>query len=234
MADQKGYTLVELILAMAIFSFVAVIMSVGLIRLYKIYQSGVQIRNTQQAARFIAEKVSRDVRDRQLVVVGPAAVSAGDAPNHTTVCMLNTEAKNDNSQTYGGVKYYVAATDGNYKNWPAASNDGKLQLFRSAVSITAGLSAGELAAACRDALPQNPQMVSAEDVSIVAFNGQQAGDPAAGSSMLSLKLSVAAKEGQTEISGVDAAGGGSCIDGKEYCSITNLLLAAGPEGGSGN
>lgn len=65
-----GFTLVELLVAMAFFSFMLLIISVGVIQVARIYQSGVAARRTQSAARAVVEDVTREVRDaRRLAVV---------------------------------------------------------------------------------------------------------------------------------------------------------------------
>lgn len=60
--SPAGFTLVELILAMALFSLVMVIVSVGIIQVMRIYQSNLATRRTQQAARLVVEDVTREVR----------------------------------------------------------------------------------------------------------------------------------------------------------------------------
>lgn len=59
---QKGFTLVELIVAMAFFSFMLLLVSVGYLQINKIYQSGVASRRTQQAARAVHDDIAREVR----------------------------------------------------------------------------------------------------------------------------------------------------------------------------
>lgn len=59
---SAGFTLVELIVAMAFFSFMLAIISLGVVQVMRIYQSGVASRRTQSAARAAMEEISRDVR----------------------------------------------------------------------------------------------------------------------------------------------------------------------------
>src|SRR3989344_4757236 len=60
-SKQRGFTLIELIMAMALFTFMMAIFSLGFIQIMKIYQSGVSSRRTQTAARLTMEDISREV-----------------------------------------------------------------------------------------------------------------------------------------------------------------------------
>ena len=57
-----GFTLVELIVALAFFSFMLLIVSAGFLQVGKIYQAGVASRRTQQAARGTIDDITREVR----------------------------------------------------------------------------------------------------------------------------------------------------------------------------
>ena len=59
---QDGFTFVELVMAMALFSFVLLVLTTGVIKLFNIYQAGVGIRNTQQVARLISDDIVRNGR----------------------------------------------------------------------------------------------------------------------------------------------------------------------------
>lgn len=69
MQNNRGFTLVELMLAMALLSFVLAIVSVGFLQIGKIYQSGVASRNTQQVSRRIMEDIAREVRSATAIIV---------------------------------------------------------------------------------------------------------------------------------------------------------------------
>jgi prepilin-type N-terminal cleavage/methylation domain-containing protein len=88
---QSGYTLIELIIAMAIFSMMLVIISVGVLQLMRIYQSGISSRNTQQNARLAME---------QMVRAGRSAYKAAitGATNNSTVCFYIAS---------GGQEYFI-------------------------------------------------------------------------------------------------------------------------------
>ncbi len=63
---QQGFTLVELIIAMAVFSFMMVIVSAGFIQVVRIHQSGIASRTTQQNARLVIDAIMKDVRQSAL------------------------------------------------------------------------------------------------------------------------------------------------------------------------
>lgn len=60
--SRTGFTLVELIVAMAFFSFMLMIISIGVVHIMRIYQSGVASRRTQTSARAVVEEITRDTR----------------------------------------------------------------------------------------------------------------------------------------------------------------------------
>lgn len=60
--SSSGFTLIELILSMAFFSFMMLLISVGVIQVMRIYQSNLATRRTQQAARLAVEDITREVR----------------------------------------------------------------------------------------------------------------------------------------------------------------------------
>lgn len=57
--NQKGFTIVELMIATTVFSFVLLVASSGVIAIGRLYYKGVTSAKTQEAARSIIEDVSR-------------------------------------------------------------------------------------------------------------------------------------------------------------------------------
>lgn len=55
--NQKGFSLVELILAMALFSFALLVIAIGFLALFRMYESGIEDRHTQLNARQALDKV---------------------------------------------------------------------------------------------------------------------------------------------------------------------------------
>ena len=75
---EAGFTLVELLLAMAVFSFMLVIVTSGYIQLMRIYQSGLASRATQQNARGVVDNIEQVMR-----TAGKGWTNTGN----TTLCL---------------------------------------------------------------------------------------------------------------------------------------------------
>lgn len=57
--NKKGFTIVELMIATSVFSFVLLVASTGVVAIGRLYYKGVTSSKTQEAARSIIEDVSR-------------------------------------------------------------------------------------------------------------------------------------------------------------------------------
>jgi prepilin-type N-terminal cleavage/methylation domain-containing protein len=77
---QDGFTLVELMMAMAIFSFMLMIITSGIIRVMHSYEAGAVSRATQQNVRLAVDDFSKAVR-----ASAKAVVPGGDP---SRVCLL--------------------------------------------------------------------------------------------------------------------------------------------------
>ena len=71
LTSAAGFSLIELLVAMAVFSFMLLIVSTGFIGIIKINQSTNASRLTQQSARLIIETIERKLRASSQVVVTP-------------------------------------------------------------------------------------------------------------------------------------------------------------------
>lgn len=90
--NRTGFTLVELIVAMAFFSFMLTIISFGVVQVMRIYQSGVASRRTQQHARVALEEISRDVRSASNVPAGLVSNNRLCLEGDNTVEYIRTSA----------------------------------------------------------------------------------------------------------------------------------------------
>ena len=82
--DQAGFSLIELLLAMALFSFGLLVIAVGFIGLFGIYQSGVVNRETQANSRVALDRIvqiSRQATSFNAVPGAAAGVLCVDGPN---------------------------------------------------------------------------------------------------------------------------------------------------------
>lgn len=59
---QKGFTIIELLIATAIFSIVLIIFLTVIIRISEIFYKGVTLTNTQEAARTLIQNISDDIQ----------------------------------------------------------------------------------------------------------------------------------------------------------------------------
>lgn len=86
---QAGFTLVEISLAMAIFTFMLLVVALAYINIARLYNAATAARNVQQNNRFIMEQITRVARsahdvvvtDRSLCFGGQAFVMVADAAN---------------------------------------------------------------------------------------------------------------------------------------------------------
>lgn len=62
LTNQKGFTMVELLIAMAVFSFMLSIVLVGFVSIVRIDQAGLTSRATQQNARDLSDTVTQSIR----------------------------------------------------------------------------------------------------------------------------------------------------------------------------
>lgn len=68
-SSNQGFTAIEMLMAMAVFSFLLTLSVVGFIQINQIYQQGIAGQKTQDAARLIAEDISRAGRDSRYITV---------------------------------------------------------------------------------------------------------------------------------------------------------------------
>jgi len=82
---QQGYTLVELILALALFNFVLLIVTVGYLTIVHIHENGVATRNAEQNNRFGVEELVRASRAANGYVIG-----VDPATHQNTLCLYGS------------------------------------------------------------------------------------------------------------------------------------------------
>lgn len=107
--SQGGYTIVELIAAMAIFAIVLITAIGSFVSVQKVSQKTAASRLIQQDARFNLEQVARQTRAGQ-VDYNFYSNNAGDARcaigNHLVLALLVTEAGTGNAPSTKRVYYY--------------------------------------------------------------------------------------------------------------------------------
>jgi len=89
-AKASGFSLIELLMAMAVFSFMLLIISAGFIGIVHINQSTTASRNTQQNARIVIETIERQLRSASVVYVQmvPATPPLIPANTQGRLCLM--------------------------------------------------------------------------------------------------------------------------------------------------
>jgi prepilin-type N-terminal cleavage/methylation domain-containing protein len=124
-ARQAGFTLVELVISMAIFSMMLLIVVSGFLHVVRVQQASLASRNTQHNSRFALEEMVRESRSATdvLVTAGPL----GPAPLDT-VC-LTTES--------GFIRFQVNGADQRLYRQTLPSGGGCGGAVTSQAAITA-------------------------------------------------------------------------------------------------
>jgi type II secretory pathway pseudopilin PulG len=205
---RDGFTLVELVLAFAIMSFMFVILTSGIVALFHIYQQGLAVRNTQQNARQIAAAMSRD----GVVANSFASGSSGNSINLNgwnldAICYFNGSTAQPSSTTTG-IMYWVVPSAG-----------GINVLMRRELASTNST-------VCDPSLPAaggtTDQVMSARDVSIVRFHVVPAT-----AQVPEVQLQVAS---QYDLDNSDLTGApngpAQCQlrSGSQFCAVTSLPI----------
>lgn len=212
LSSQRGFTFIELTIAMALFSMVLISLTAGIIQLYKIYQAGLGVRNTQQVARVISDDITRVGREAAgfevsaLAPTQPVATNGGLIVNspQRTVCYFNSSFRRR------ATIYYTEVAGPNQFNF-----------FRATITNPSPLPANT----CDRAriVPGSPQRLNSTDTSVLRF--EAAADAALPGRMLNFEIVVGATSailpGDLERRGANEI---QCFTqvGSQFCSITRL------------
>ncbi len=218
--SQTGYTLVEIVLAMAVFSFVLLIIISSINGLYRIYRATEGIRDTQQQARTISEELTRAARGASNIVTGTQAVCFFYRANQADSNVVKTQS----------VMYEVE---------PAAPALPAVET--AATLLTKKLVYKEwtdaqltTATTCTGSDPNyttNVRDVTTPDVAAVLFEPTAYSLDGAVNSLLTFHIRLAstralASELESPIVAFDPANpdttGPRCGDGESYCSMTSI------------
>jgi len=80
---ERGFTLVELLTAMVVFSVILIVVGGVVNSVMKAQRKAFAIQNTQEAGRFMLEMVSKEVRT--------SVINTGDGANLTLLNIMNAE-----------------------------------------------------------------------------------------------------------------------------------------------
>jgi len=208
--NQDGFTLVELLLAMAIFSFMLLIMSAGVIRLIHFYEATIDVRATQQAGREVSDDLTEAARQSTLITVASVGTAYGGQPE-SAVCFFSSLAHNgDGSVTGNGTAFYTQQS-GTYQ-WTVYDVP-----FTGLTSTVTG------SGSC--APPAGGTEVTSTAVSFIHFGATTTTD----NRLVEFSMVIAGSGELDPVANIDytAAPLPTCNDGNnDYCSITNLQVAA--------
>jgi prepilin-type N-terminal cleavage/methylation domain-containing protein len=100
--SQKGFTLVELMIATTVFSTVLLLATTGIINIGKLYYKGISTARTQDTARLVINEVSRSVQ------LTKKELKSGSSGQYQAICM------GKDRYTYS---IDVKVADGNHALW---------------------------------------------------------------------------------------------------------------------
>lgn len=84
---QKGFTIIELLIATLVFSSVLLLITFGIIQITRTYYKGVTSTKTQQTARAVIDEISQSIQ----FAGGTVTPSPAPAPSSSQVFCLNTK-----------------------------------------------------------------------------------------------------------------------------------------------
>lgn len=205
--NQRGFTLVELLLATAVFSIALVAITAAIIQLFKAYQSGISIRKTQSTARVISEELTRQAR-------ASYAIAGDSAITNQSVCFFfpADKVQADGQDTADAARYYV--------------NNEKLFKINKKVTFSSGNPT------CDPALftGGTETQISDDEITIKEFKGGSSTEQ-----MMELVMKVGTTTtlaGEIENRTGDPANPDwQCLPGYEYCSMTTINKSVMARGG---
>ena len=207
-ANESGFTLVELIMAMAVFCFLLLAISLGFIQIIHLYQSGLASRDTQQTTRFGLETVVRDVRSADRV----------DSQTNTN------DSSSDVLCTYGtgstvASRYYVS---------------GSRQLVKSQFHpVIDPVNGNPICDASSATAVGGTVVLSADGLSIANFTAEVAGGAGKGqvqSVRLTLRVATKTNDLLTDTTGIGNVNCSGGQVGSQYCSTTVITTSVEPRG----
>jgi prepilin-type N-terminal cleavage/methylation domain-containing protein len=202
-----GFSLIELLVAMSVFSFMLLIVSTGFISIIKINQSTNSSRLTQQSARLIIDTLERKLRASSLAVVTPDSASSG---------MLGRLCLFDESQYIE----YMVDTSGNLRQGTLASLGATCDAPTPAVLATwSTVNTNNVSSGATDGVKVRRFLPTA-----TAVSGTNGG-------MVTVELSMTG-QGVNDSSLNSTKTGCSPGPGSQFCSVTTLVTSAVLSGGT--
>lgn len=208
--QQDGFTLVELIIAMALASFVFLALTIGVIRLYNSFEAGNQIRVTQQGARSIIEEISRSARTSKVMATAADALCIG----------TSVASQQGGTTTYNATIYYRVAVPLPPSDDPLpAGSAGNFALYK-----TSGTMAGVSCSAPGGTLGER---ISPDNASVIGFAPAvvKPTTPGLNPRLMTLTLSLASTAALDLVDTAAAIPTCKPESGTQFCSVTSLQTA---------
>lgn len=76
--NERGFTILELLIAMTVFSVVLLIFTTGLLQITRVYYKGITSAKTQEAARVVMDEISRNIQFKGGAFVPPNGTTPQD------------------------------------------------------------------------------------------------------------------------------------------------------------
>lgn len=130
--SQRGFTIVELMIATLVFSVVMIIITVGVISFTRSYYGGVNQSNTQRVARAVLESVSQSIQFSGSGVSSPIASTESNGRTYTGLCVGN--------QRYSVLRGWQQVDDGA----DASQNQAERVFVADKPGLCSGLAAQDL------------------------------------------------------------------------------------------
>jgi prepilin-type N-terminal cleavage/methylation domain-containing protein len=128
---SDGFTMIELLVAMAVFSFMLVIIVVGFINIVKMHNQALASNMSQDNARTAMDELVRSVRDSTGVVTPAPGVPS------STLCLANASGPQNTYYVTGGILY--RASDCASRANPVAVTNSSVQVANFIATVkTAG------------------------------------------------------------------------------------------------
>ncbi len=200
MGSSAGFTLIELVIAMAIAAVVLFGLAMVVLQLFKIYQAGIQIRATQQSARVALETISRAARNSASIQSVSVNVSGPSSPRIDKICLH----QKPNSTVSGVADVYQVVLVGT-----------RYQLYQQHYTDLDP-------ANCPDTDSSKRTALTGDDVTVYEF---EADVPASTPNLLVIKhLTLAAAGVDTSDATQFNPGSRGCVDSPyaQFCSVTSV------------
>lgn len=145
--QQSGFTLVELVMAMAIFSVMFLMVVNGFIIVTHLYDAGITTRTTQQNARLVIDDFVKNAHYSGRVDVSHSPQACLFTGSKTIVYVLNGNGNLWRNITSGSACPVMAAPTAPVTPAPGAGwqqlNDSTVKVAKFEPTVTAGLNGGQ-------------------------------------------------------------------------------------------